>query len=81
MLGQLLKHQHREQLSARVAELEREELNAAFKDSLAAYVQELKAKGVNLAPVESPLDYKKRKIRFWAVFVESSEYSELELIL
>lgn len=38
---------------------EREELNAAFKDSLAAYVQELNAQGVNLAPVESPLDYKK----------------------
>lgn len=28
MLGQLLKHPHHEQLSARVAELEREELNA-----------------------------------------------------
>lgn len=38
---------------------EREDLNAAFKDSLAAYVQELNAQGVNLAPVESPLDYKK----------------------
>lgn len=38
---------------------EREELNAAFKDSLTAYVQELNAQGVNLAPVESPLDYKK----------------------
>lgn len=38
---------------------EREGLNAAFKDSLAAYVQELNAQGVNLAPVESPLDYKK----------------------
>ena len=38
---------------------EREELNAAFKDSLAAHVQELNAQGVNLAPVESPLDYKK----------------------
>jgi len=38
---------------------EREDLNAAFKDTLAAYVQELNAQGVNLAPVESPLDYKK----------------------
>lgn len=38
---------------------EREDLNAAFKDSLTAYVQELNAQGVNLAPVESPLDYKK----------------------
>lgn len=38
---------------------EREDLNATFKDSLAAYVQELNAQGVNLAPVESPLDYKK----------------------
>lgn len=38
---------------------EREDLNTAFKDSLAAYVQELNAQGVNLAPVESPLDYKK----------------------
>lgn len=38
---------------------EREELNSAFKDSLATYVRELNARGVNLAPVESPLDYKK----------------------
>ena len=38
---------------------EREDLNAAFKDSLAAYVQKLNAQGINLAPVESPLDYKK----------------------
>jgi hypothetical protein len=37
----------------------REELNASFKNSLAAYVDKLKAKGVNLSPVESPLDYKK----------------------
>jgi hypothetical protein len=38
---------------------EREDLDAAFKDSLAKYVDDLKAKGVNLSPVESPLDYKK----------------------
>lgn len=38
---------------------EREDLNAAFKNSLATYVRELNAQGVNLAPVESPLDYKK----------------------
>ena len=38
---------------------EREELNAAFKNSLTSYLQELNAQGVNLAPVESPLDYKK----------------------
>lgn len=38
---------------------EREELNAAFKDSLTGYVQELNAQGVNLAPIESALDYKK----------------------
>ncbi|WP_339098812.1 hypothetical protein V6917_09745 [Pectobacterium brasiliense] len=38
---------------------QREELNAAFKNSLTSYLQELNAQGVNLAPVESPLDYKK----------------------
>ena len=38
---------------------EREELDAAFKDTLAKYVDDLKAQGVNLSPVESPLDYKK----------------------
>ncbi|WP_174865059.1 hypothetical protein [Pectobacterium polaris] len=38
---------------------ERQELNGAFKNSLASYLQELNVKGVNLAPVESPLDYKK----------------------
>jgi len=38
---------------------EREELDASFKDTLATYVDELKAQGVNLSPVESPLDYKK----------------------
>lgn len=38
---------------------EREDLDAAFKDSLAKYVNDLKAEGVNLSPVESPLDYKK----------------------
>lgn len=38
---------------------EREDLDAAFKDSLAKYVDDLKAQGVNLSPVESPLDYKK----------------------
>lgn len=38
---------------------ERKDLNATFKNNLAAYVQELNAQGVNLAPVESPLDYKK----------------------
>ena len=38
---------------------EREELNASFKDTLSTYVDELKAQGVNLSPVESPLDYKK----------------------
>jgi hypothetical protein len=42
-----------------VTKEERENLNAAFKDSLATYVQALNAQGVNLAPVESPLDYKK----------------------
>lgn len=38
---------------------EREEMDATFKDSLAKYVDALKAQGVNLSPVESPLDYKK----------------------
>ncbi|WP_115540234.1 hypothetical protein [Xanthomonas campestris] len=38
---------------------EREDLNAAFKSSLAIHVQELNAQGVNLAPIESPVDYKK----------------------
>lgn len=38
---------------------QREDLNAAFKSSLTSYLQELNAQGVNLAPVESPLDYKK----------------------
>jgi hypothetical protein len=38
---------------------EREHMDAAFKDSLARYINALKAQGVNLSPVESPLDYKK----------------------
>lgn len=38
---------------------EREDLDAEFKDSLAKYIDDLKAQGVNLSPVESPLDYKK----------------------
>ena len=38
---------------------EREDMDAAFRDSLAKYVDDLKAQGVNLSPVESPLDYKK----------------------
>ncbi|MDX8126439.1 hypothetical protein QLH52_04045 [Methylomonas sp. OY6] len=38
---------------------EREEMDAAFKDNLAKYVSELKAQGVNLSPIESPMDYKK----------------------
>jgi len=38
---------------------EREGLDAAFKDTLAKYVDDLKAQGVNLSSVESPLDYKK----------------------
>lgn len=38
---------------------EREEMDAFFKDTLSNYVEELKAQGVNLSPVESPLDYKK----------------------
>lgn len=38
---------------------EREDLDAAFQDSLAKYVDDLKAQGVNLSPVDSPLDYKK----------------------
>lgn len=33
---------------------QREDLNAAFKNSLTSYLQELNAQGVNLAPVESP---------------------------
>lgn len=38
---------------------DRENLDASFKSSLAKYVDELKAQGINLSPVESPLDYKK----------------------
>ncbi len=38
---------------------EREDLDAAFKVSLSKYVDDLKAHGINLSPVESPLDYKK----------------------
>lgn len=38
---------------------DRENLDAAFKGSLAKYVDDLKAQGVNLSPVNSPLDYKK----------------------
>lgn len=38
---------------------EREDLDVAFKNSLARYIDDLKAQGVNLSPVESPLDYKK----------------------
>jgi len=38
---------------------ERCDMDAAFKDSLFKYVEDLKAQGVNLSPVETPLDYKK----------------------
>lgn len=38
---------------------DREEMDAAFKNNLAKYISDLKAHGVNLSPVESPLDYKK----------------------
>ncbi len=38
---------------------EREELDARFKDKLSQFITELKAQGVNLSPIESPLDYKK----------------------
>ncbi|MDN5536923.1 hypothetical protein [Comamonas sp.] len=38
---------------------ERDSLDAAFKNSLTGYVDDLKAPGINLSPVESPLDYKK----------------------
>lgn len=38
---------------------DREDMDAAFKDSLAKYISDLNAHGVNLSPVESPLDYKK----------------------
>lgn len=38
---------------------DREDMDAVFKDSLAKYISDLKAHGVNLSPVESPLDYKK----------------------
>lgn len=38
---------------------EREGLDAAFKDSLVKYIDDLNAQGVNLSSVESPLDYKK----------------------
>jgi hypothetical protein len=36
-----------------------EEMDAFFKDKLASYVDDLHAHGINLGPVESPLDYKK----------------------
>lgn len=36
-----------------------DDMNAFFKDKLASYVDDMRAPGVNLAPVESPLDYKK----------------------
>lgn len=39
--------------------IERESLNASFKETLVGYINDLKARGVNLAPVHSPLDYKK----------------------
>jgi len=38
---------------------EREDMDAAFKDNLAKYINDLKAQGVNLSPIESSLDYKK----------------------
>jgi hypothetical protein len=38
---------------------DREELDACFKDKLSQFITELKAQGVNLSPIESPLDYKK----------------------
>lgn len=38
---------------------DREDMDAAFKDSLAKYISDLKAHGVNLSPVDTPLDYKK----------------------
>lgn len=37
----------------------REDMDAAFKASLMRYVNDLKAQGVNLSPITSPLDYKK----------------------
>jgi hypothetical protein len=38
---------------------EREDMDTAFKDNLAKYINELKAQGVNLSPIKSSLDYKK----------------------
>ena len=38
---------------------EREDLNGAFKNALAKHIEDLNAQGINLSPVESPLDYKK----------------------
>ncbi|MGJ8517357.1 hypothetical protein [Carnimonas bestiolae] len=38
---------------------ERENLDTAFKNSLSTYVQKLNAQGVNLEPVQSPLDHRK----------------------
>lgn len=38
---------------------DREAMDADFRNNLSKYVADLKATGVNLAPVESPLDYKK----------------------
>lgn len=38
---------------------ERKNMDAAFKESLAKYINDLNAQGVNLSPIESVLDYKK----------------------
>lgn len=35
------------------------DMDAFFKDKLASHVEDLRASGVNIGPVESPLDYKK----------------------
>lgn len=38
---------------------ERKDMDAAFKDKLVRYINDLTAQGVNLSPIESSLDYKK----------------------
>ncbi len=42
-----------------LTEEKRKSLDATFKACLAKYVSDLRAQGVNLSPVESPLDYKR----------------------
>ena len=54
-----IKRSLREEQKKLLTKQEREGLNTYFKSILTKYVDKLQAKGINLSPVKSPLDYKK----------------------